>query len=188
MFFLLYSGRGSPYQLPSLLLVKSDLQWKKDFLFLAYVCASVCQLWQLTLMVKQKEQLTGVRESLIHFFHLIPIGNHFTFLNISSFTCKGKSNINHIRLRGLVEMMYVQVLGLQVGITIMKMKVIIPSHLEKNLGLIPLLTKEGTEKWNRTNFNDLFSLTSVWAKSVLISKIISNSTGSENTAIKIYQN
>lgn len=43
-------------------------------------------------------------------------------------------------------MVYIQALGLQVGITIMKMKVIIPSHLEKNLGLIPLLTKEGTEK------------------------------------------
>lgn len=97
-------------------------------------------------MVKQKKQLTGVREFLINFFHLIPIGNHFTFLNISSFTCKGKSNIKHIWLRGLIEMVYIQALGLQVGITIMKMKVIIPSHLEKNLGLIPLLTKEGTEK------------------------------------------
>lgn len=84
-------------------------------------------------MVKQKEQLAGVRESLINFFHLIPIGNHFSFLNISSFTCKGKSNINHIWLPGLVEMVYVQVLGLQVGITIMKMKVIIPSHLEKKI-------------------------------------------------------
>ena len=156
MIFLLCSGHGSPCQLPSLLLVKSDLRWKKDFLFLSYVCASVCQLWQLTWMVKQKEQLTGVRESLINFFHLIPIGNHFTFLNISSFTCKGKSNINHIWLHGLVEMVYVQVLGLQVDITIMKMKVIIPSHLEKNLGLIPLLTKDRTEKWDQTNFNDSF--------------------------------
>lgn len=96
-------------------------------------------------MVKQKEQLTGVRESLINFFHLIPIGNHFTFLNISSFTCKGKSTIKHIWLRGFIKMVYVQALGLQVGITIMKMKVIIPSHLEKHLGLITLLTKEGTE-------------------------------------------
>ena len=43
-------------------------------------------------------------------------------------------------------MVYIQALGLQVSITIMKTKVIIPSHLEKYLGLIPFLTKEGTEK------------------------------------------
>lgn len=68
----------------------AHFNWGIQGLILSCIHASVYQLHPLVLMMKQKEQLTGVREVLIkpNLFHLIPIANHFTFLTLSLFIYK----------------------------------------------------------------------------------------------------